>query len=129
MAAWIVVYGKRSLGRVMREQIRRYLDEADWMTIAEGYGIEDEKTVQAALNHFRVETLDDRQGEAYCIHYRCDRPKGRRQIDLERCTLTPTARALISASSPLFRPLGVPLRVTAVATVRLGTQVTGNQPP
>jgi hypothetical protein len=84
MAAWITVYCERSLAGAIPEQIQRCVDEADWLTTAEGYGIEEEKTLRAALNHFRIESLDGRRSGAYCIYYRPDRPKGCRQIELER---------------------------------------------
>jgi hypothetical protein len=84
MAAWITVYCKRSLAGAIPDQIQRCVSEADWSTLAEGYGIEDEKTVRAALNHLRIESQDDRRGEAHCIYYRRDRPKGCRQIECER---------------------------------------------
>jgi len=55
MAAWITVFCKRSLAGAIPEQVQKCVDDADWWTLAEGYGIEDEEVVNAALDHFRIE--------------------------------------------------------------------------
>lgn len=103
MAAWITVYCKRSLAGAIPVQIQRCVDEADWLTMAEAYGIEDDKTVIAALKHFRIESLDRRRGEAYCIYYRADRPKGRRQIELERWAEPALVKQEVAAARAALR--------------------------
>jgi hypothetical protein len=83
MAAAITIYCKRSLAGSIPEQIRACVDAADWWTLAEGYGIDDEAVVNAALDHFRIEPQATDLGEAYRVHYR---PEGQRQIDVWRWT-------------------------------------------
>jgi hypothetical protein len=84
MAAWILLYCKRSLSEVTPEQVRAGIDEADWWTLAEGYGIEDEAAVNAALKYLRIKELSREAGKVrWRLFYR---PARLRQIDIERWT-------------------------------------------
>jgi hypothetical protein len=87
MAAWVTIYCKRSLAGAVPEQVRSCIDAADWHTLAEGYDVEDERVVDAALAHFRIEELPRAEGDLDCEVYRVYyRPGGQRQIDVWRWT-------------------------------------------
>jgi hypothetical protein len=85
MAAWVVLYCQRSLADVTPEQVLAGIDDADWWTLAEDYGFEDEKVVNAAVKRLRIKELpgDDSGQYRWELQYR---PRGRRQIGIERWT-------------------------------------------
>jgi hypothetical protein len=126
MSEAITVFGKRSLAGVIPDEVRAGVDEADWWTLAEGYGIDDEDLVNAALDHFRIERLRTRLGEVYHVYYR---PRGRRQIDLWRWTspeeiaeeVAGARKKLKRSRKPALRRLGDQLaRVGEVISLGLG---------
>ena len=86
MSAWATIFCKRSLADVTPEQVLAGIDDADWWTLAEFYGIDDEAVVDAALKYLRIEELpdDDPGKHLWELHYRPNRPAGVRQIRIER---------------------------------------------
>jgi hypothetical protein len=85
MAAWIVLYCRRSLDGVTPEEVLAGIDDADWWTLAEFHGIEDEAVVDRALKHLRIKEVpgDEAGKHRWDLYYR---PRGRRQIAIERWT-------------------------------------------
>jgi hypothetical protein len=86
MSAWVMIYCKRSLADVTPQQVLAGIDDADWWTLPEIYGIEDEAVVDAALKHLRIKAFpDDEPGKhLWELHYRPNRPRGVRQVQIER---------------------------------------------
>ena len=54
MAAWFTVYCSRTVDHLTAADLMKALDGVDFPTVAEGFGIEDERTVERAVRYLRV---------------------------------------------------------------------------
>ncbi len=54
MPAWLTVYCVRSIGDLAADDIRTGIEDADYLTIAEGFGIEDEEIDRQAVKQLRI---------------------------------------------------------------------------
>ena len=72
MAAWLTVYCSRAVSHLTADDILAGIDNAqiDFHTIAEGFGIEDEKVVDQALARLRIEAVSEPEGVKFRLRYR-----------------------------------------------------------
>jgi hypothetical protein len=59
MAAWLTVYCTRPVSHITADDILAGIGNADFLTIAEGFGIEDEDVVDRALAQLRIELVNE----------------------------------------------------------------------
>jgi hypothetical protein len=71
MAAWLTAYCARSVDHVTADDLLSLLRGLDdpW-TLAEGFGIDDEKIVDRALAQLRIESIADPDGVKFALRYR-----------------------------------------------------------
>ena len=77
MPAWLSVYCTRSVAHVTAEDLLASISEMDLHTIAEGFGIEDEAIVDAAVSALRIEPVLQLEGVKFRLLYR---PKDSRPV-------------------------------------------------
>ena len=70
MAAWLTVYCARSLQHLTHGEISAGIDDVDWHTVAEGFGIEDEAVVDQAISGLRIGPASNDLGKRFFIRYR-----------------------------------------------------------
>jgi hypothetical protein len=85
MAAWIQIFCTRSLAEVTPDQILAGIDAADWWTIAEYNGIDDEAIVDAALKYLKITSPRHQEAGKHRLRL-FYRPARLRQVEIERWT-------------------------------------------
>jgi hypothetical protein len=54
VAAWLTVYCAKPIRQLAGAELRKGIDPADWYTLAEGQGIDDDAVVKAAVSQLRI---------------------------------------------------------------------------
>jgi hypothetical protein len=70
MSAWLTVYCAQTVQHVTPNDILAGIDDVDWHTVAEGFGIEDDAVVDHAIDQLRIGPASNGLGEKFYIRYR-----------------------------------------------------------
>ncbi len=70
MAAWLSVYCSRPASHLTADDLLAGLGDVDFLTVAEGFGIEDEDVVHRALSLLRIEPVSEPEGARFRLRYR-----------------------------------------------------------